>query len=317
MKDNDVVTIRQYPSSFTAFIITVGIALGVALIYEGIKFIKNMIKEGLEAKSNSAKNQTTNYPTISGGSNQSALGKTIPLICGKTLFTPYVIGMPYTTIGGTDGKDVYFHCLYLIGYKDIQVKNIKLGIYELASNQANVENGAITIDGEYYDPQAYNIGLELKQNDSEVSLYPQKVVETDYNVELTNNDSGALKCYGFSAKYPQKMQVEIQFNGLIGYTDEGKPKSVETKVSLQMSIDGGNTWVPFGYFAGCSSHSTKEITIDGETSMTEESVFTRQKNEVMRFVSERVFTWEEKIKDDRSQETCLILLNYDLRTFKS
>lgn len=268
--------------------------LGTVLIPLGADLIKKKIKEDLLASIDSIKNnQTEESPTISGASNQLASGKSIPLILGKTMMTPYVIGQWYTTIGGTDGEEVYFHCLYLLGYKDIQVKNISLGIYEIASNNAGVENGIIEVDGTYYKASEYGIQLELKQNNTEVSLYDTKVIEEDNNVELVKNSSGMLETYGFSAKFPYKCQIEIQLNGLTGFTDKGNPKNATVKVGIQMSIDGGNTWIPFAAVTGCTSSEIKNITIEEETSQMYESTFTKKKNKVMRFVAERIFTWEE------------------------
>ena len=295
--ENDVVTVREYPSAAvmaTTIIVGVVFSVGAYLVNLGADLIKKKLKEELLANDNSASNnQTEQSPTISGASNQLASGKSIPLILGKTMMTPYVIGQWYTTIGGTDGEEVYFHCLYLLGYKDIQVKNIALGIYEIASNSAGVENGIITVDGTYYKAEKYGIQLELKQNNTEVSLYDTKVIEEDNNVELVKNSSGMLETYGFSAKFPYKCQIEIQLNGLTGFTDKGNPKDATVKVGIQMSIDGGNTWIPFAAVTGCTSSEIKNITIEEETSQMYESTFTKKKNKVMRFVAERIFTWEE------------------------
>lgn len=322
IKDNDVISVREFPRGTVIPAIIIS-ALVIAPAIYGIgesfgwwtaigNWFKNKFKNWLGLDGDVASNeqeQLTTYPTVSGSKNQLALGKTIPLILGKTYFTPYIIGKPYTTIGGEDGKEVYYHCLYLIGYNDIKVKDISLGIYPICSNDGvtkgvlpsknyapeqsviqEIENGELALNYEtttaHYNPKEYNMKLELQQGANEVSLYDQKVVQTDFNTELLHpHGEKALDVYAFSSKYPQKIEVEIQFNGLIGYDNEGKKQNRTVEIGLQMSIDGGSTWTEFGAFTGCNSSRVE----NGETIST----FTRQKNETMRFVATREFTYKE------------------------
>ena len=286
IQDDDLISIRQYPNS-TAALIVGGIVAAYA-IADGInvacgneswtkKALRKLVQWCLpETDSTSSdREQLKNYPTISGAKNTSSLGKTIPLVLGKSKFTPYYIGQPYTTIGGTDGKDVYYHCLYLLGYNDIQVRNISLGIYELSANdgqtdgvlpsedydtdnpvQTALDSGELGLNfgsNAHFDPKEYGIQLELQQGANEVSLYDQKVVQSQLGTELLYpHGASRLEVYSFSAKYPHKVSVEIQLNGLIGYTSEGKKKNATVKVGVQMSVDGGTTWQPFASFAGCT-----------------------------------------------------------------
>lgn len=223
--------------------------------------------------------------------------------------TPYYIGQPYTTIGGEDGQEEYFHCLYLLGYNDIQVRDISMGIYKLSANDGtegvsqddyetplstdlmNGKPALLTGSKAHFDPKQYNIQLEIQQGENEVSLYDQKVVQNKVGTELTNGEDRTpvslprLVVNQFSAKYPHKVEVEIQFNGLCSYKDDGTRGDATTKVGIQMSVDGGTTWIPFANFTGCTStENTDDMSV---------SVFTKSKNEMLRYVASREFTWEE------------------------
>lgn len=144
--------------------------------------------------SNSTSSELESIPTISGAKNQSGFDKAIPLVLGRHRFTPYYCGNPYRTVSGTDGEKQTFHALYMLGYNNLQVTDIKLGLIDLAYNRdyekngqtvsvETVDDGMIEVNGRW-NKDKYNIKLELKQNEEEASLYPQKVVEEQLNIEL-------------------------------------------------------------------------------------------------------------------------------------
>ncbi len=324
IKDGDFISIREFPSALSTgaiIAITIGSLVAGYAIADGINVLcgneswtkrlaRSIVKWALgdtESATNNQQEDFTNYPTISGAKNQSALGSVIPLVLGKTLYTPRYIGKPYTTIGGEDGKDVYFHCLYLLGQSDLQVEDVSLGIYKISANNgeessvypsdnydkssahaSKVDSGELGLlygTNAHYDPEKYGIKLELQQGDSEVSLYNQKVVQTEYNTELLHpHGDMALDVYSFSAKYPQKVELEVQFNGLIGYTNEGAKKDATVKLGVQMSVDGGETWIPFVSFNGSQGSVENGYAV---------STFTRQKNETLRFVATKEFSYDE------------------------
>lgn len=248
-------------------------------------------------------------PTLQGARNQSGYDKPIPLVLGKHLLTPYYCGSPYHTIIGEDGEEEYYNALYMLGYNDIQVTDIKLGQLDLASNSEKKENGNLTIDGRYKS-DSYDITLELQQSD-EVSLYPQKVIEESLGIELIHiNDSKStdniLQVNRFSAKYPHIVELEFTINGLIGYNDSGEQQEKSIKLGIDVSFDGGKT---YEYFATptCYDKSKSEITsckwskgdsedikIGTETvNVKGTAKITRKKNKVMRFVARRTFTLAE------------------------
>ncbi|MDR1176046.1 MAG: hypothetical protein LBK83_11330, partial [Treponema sp.] len=231
-------------------------------------------------------------PQLRGAKNQSAYGHPVPIVLGKHLFTPLYIGRPYTTIGGTDGEDQYFHALYLLGYSRLKISDIKLGeIGYLAGNGSAVMDGTLPFDGrpEY---AASNPRLELQQGASEVSLYPQAVVEEQLSVELSYPEgSSPLQALRHTAQNPMKVQVEFTLNnGLISYNDKGDKQDAAVSVSIQWrktTEDDSDNWKPFGQ-AGAGQagiyYSAPVTTI------------TRQKAKIMRFVAERDFSYSD-VKD--------------------
>lgn len=117
---------------------------------ESVNPVEEYLKEQ-QNKINNDSEKTQDIPTIQGSKNRVATNNPIPLVIGKSLYTPLVIGNGYTTIDpndGTLGENQYYKCLYLLGYNDIEIRDIKLGIYSLATNADNVTNGRITMDGD-------------------------------------------------------------------------------------------------------------------------------------------------------------------------
>lgn len=325
LKDGDICVIRQYPSEIvTGFIAVLSFAMWGITIGFGIEKGIEKLKNNTKSESNSPE-ETVTHPSISGSKNSSAYGRPVPLILGKTYFTPYYVGSSsngYTTIYGEDGKDELYTNLYILGYKNLQVRDIRLGQITIAYNDGKhkgvlqsegysslksstkeVENGEIPLNYTYdllnqnrniayFNPEDYKINLELKQNGKNISFFNQKVVQTiinsellsTYNKEDENIDN--VNVYGFSAKYPQKVQLEIQFpNGIIGYDKEGEKKNVKVGIRILMSVNGGTNWTvvssPFD-----TSNATGSITVENGT-----TYFEYQKAETMRFVANISFTY--------------------------
>jgi hypothetical protein len=258
------------------------------------------IKSALSTSSNNSSTSTTDTrPSIKGANNTTQYGHAFPLVIGLSRYYPMWCGTGYTEISGEDGEDQYYNVLWMLGYGDLAVGAMKFGEIDLASNGFTekyingkytldigdyVENGTIPIDGaEKYQG---NTSLEIQSGATEVSLYSQRVVQEDFDsIELINADGDALVSEKFSAYNPQKIQVEIYFASLYSYNDNGDMQDATVNVKLEISFDGGKSWIPFNSsgFANCSSY-------DSSTGI---STFTRAKNKNMRFVAERTLTYSE------------------------
>ena len=299
LKEDDVCTIRQTHGLITSLV------TGIQAAVNGRSFtdqwdsnkkdiqkkISDWLAEGNEepdAPTNKNVDTTTQtIPQLAGAKNASAYGKYVPLVLGRSIYTSNYCGNQYRTISGTDGEKQTFHCLYLLGYKDIQVQDIKLGMTLLSSNPNLRDNGVFQnseIDGRW-DAETYNIQLELEQG-SDVSIYPQKVSEEQLNIELLNTGTKKLELNRFSAKNPQTIEIEFTLNGLIGYSENGDEQEKSVQVQIKISFDGGTTYEPFGQIVGTG------ITYDSSTGV---STITRKKNKVMRFIATRTLTASEAL----------------------
>ena len=160
LQNGDVCVLRQYPSDPATAVVTTLVVVGVLGLGETVTkaitghgfayWVKEGIKNWLFADSNGVSNSIDTsietLPSLSGGKNQSAFGKVIPLVLGQVYWTPYYeCKMPYNTISGEDGCDQYYHCLYLLSYKDVQVDSVSIGLETLSENNQHVENGDLPI----------------------------------------------------------------------------------------------------------------------------------------------------------------------------
>lgn len=321
LQNNDVVTIRVFPSNDTSLSVLnwivapvssliVGAAYGnwSGSLVGGVQLIKDYIRDQFEQDKGADIGNAVQIPTINGAKNQSGAGKVIPLLLGQSLYSPIFVSQAYTDIDpddGSDGENQYFHALYCLGYNDIDLRKVSLGIYPLSVDRQNgtskesldcsnnAENGVV-----HYSKDKYKQELELQQNGDEVSLYPQKVVQETFSTELLHPEGAdALVVQPFSAKYPQKIQIEIQFQNLVKFNDEGKQENNSVEIGVAYSLDGGATYKPFSAFRAKSSVIT--IKDNGDKRFSDgkgkykSTVFTGAKNKGMRFVAEKIFSYDE------------------------
>jgi len=312
LKDGDLCGVQQYASGSAGDFFMEVLVPGYHIFKPALKWMGKKLVKWLIGKPDSGTEEESESgektPTIGGCKNSSSRNKTIPLILGKTLMTPYLIGDPYTTIDTSSDKGQhYFHALYIVGYNKLQIRDIALGNNIIAPNDgsggcvsqsdyttaqtSDLESGfpAVKKTGAFYPPASYQPKIEIQQGANEVSLYPQKVVQEEFGDCISTSGGQPNFSSGyrfFSARYPHKVEVEIQMpNGLIAYK-EGKKKDHMVTIRLAMSRDGGATWEPFAYFNRASSTAT-------DSSGNSCSTFKRKNKDEMNFVASRTFTYNE------------------------
>lgn len=320
LKENDIVTIRQFPSNDTAVTVVNWVLdpLGSLIVgattghWEGTALgLKNVAIEAIAdlfKQDNKTTGTTEKIPTISGAKNQSGAGKVIPLVIGESMYTPIYAAQAYTDIDpndGTDGENQYLHALFCLGYNNIDLRKVSLGIYPLSVDRQNGTSSE-SLDcsnSEEKNTVHYNLGLyqqklELRQHGEEVNLFPQKVVQENFNTELIHPEgANALVVQPFSAKYPQKIQIEIQFQNLVKYDDNGDMTENSVEIGCAYSLDGGATYKPFNAFY--AKKSDIKITDKGNNDFGNNkgqykvTEFKGTKNKAMRFVAEKTFTYDE------------------------
>ena len=313
LKNGDCCVIRQYPSSpVIAIAVTAGViaAYGVSdAITYGVtgkhihQHLGDAIKEGLQkwllpasdGATNQQPEQIQNLPSVYGSKNQSAFGKVVPLILGKTYFTPYnECKTAYNTISGADGCDQMYNCLYIIGQKDLQIEDVSMGLEVLATNSGHVENGALTITSDKFPVADYNTQLELQCGEDEVSLFPQKVVQENMQMQIMNVEGLSEPFYAYSSRYAQKVELEFTFGGLVGYNSDGTKKDATAEITIEYSFDGGETWQFGGNPSGNCKFDFSEATITHNyDSSTHKITFTGQKTKTLRYVLTHTPSYED------------------------
>ncbi len=225
-------------------------------------------------------------PDMRGCPNKSGKDSPYPFVIGKSYFVPTYLGCPYITPADEYGTKQTYHVLYNLGYGKVNVSDIFLGLKPLATNVARQRNGEIVIDG-FYNQSKYQIHLEIQES-AEVSLYNQKVIQQDINTELvfpydpTGQSQERLILDEISSLYPQKVEVEFYFDGLVGRTSDGKDCEGAVKLKVEYSLDGGNTFYPFAQVGNVSGSSYDSST--GETTLRMKMYHS------MRLVATRVFS---------------------------
>ena len=184
--------------------------------------------------------------------------------------------------------------MYLLSVNEVNVTDICLGLHTLAKNTAKQRAGAINVsDGEYSDSD-YGLRLEV-QNSNEVSIFDQKVVQQDLNKELMHPEGTLLVepwDLEFSSPYPQKVEVEIGLDGLVGKDSEGKETFGSVGIKLEYSTDGGQTYKDFGTFA-CTGLNAGESVTHSES--THETTITMKDYHSMRLVATKTFSTQAEI----------------------
>ena len=324
LKENDIVTIRQFPSN-DGYDVASWIFAPVTSVIQGFRtgdwtgsnIVKKSLKSIFESESDTITTKdigsTESIPTISGAKNQSGAGKVIPLVIGESMYTPIYAAQAYTDIDpndGTDGENQYLHALFCLGYNNIDLRKVSLGIYPLSVDRQNgTSSKSLDCSNSeekntvHYNKSLYQQELELRQHGEEVSLFPQKVVQENFNTELLHPEGAdALVVQPFSAKYPQKIQIEIQFQNLVKYNDNGDMTENSVEIGCAYSLDGGATYKPFNAFYAKKSDisitdkGNKDFgSNNGQYKVTE---FKGKKNKAMRFVAEKTFTYDEAFNTD-------------------
>ena len=315
LKDDEVCTVRCFSSGVAAIVASVitGLVVGYFVtdkIVEAVtgKSITDRIRTGLAkwligddaqaGKDVKSPEAIKSIPQVRGAKNSYCTENVYPYVMGRHVFTPLYIACPYTEIGGEDGEEQFFTALYIAGYSDLRITDFKLGELDIATNKAHIMNGFVQCDGLF----GKNVPkIEIQQGAAEVSLYPQKVNEEQLSIELLHPDgANPLEVIRFTAKNPQRVQVEFTIPGLIAYNDKGEKSNATVKISVEWRGSGEENWKPFGKISGANSYENGISTI------------TRSKAKSMRFVAEKNFSYDEIINvRDRIAEIRVLRVNVE------
>lgn len=132
---------------------------------------------------------------LTGGSNKANPWGQVPVVHGKMYVEPVYAALPYTEYAGVDGADAYLRMLFVVGYRRLDITDIKIGDNLLATNAAGTVSGDVVADGIYANAQ-----IELWQAGSMNSIYPYAVIEDAVNIPITRRSGTANLVMSASAK---------------------------------------------------------------------------------------------------------------------
>jgi len=157
-----------------------------------------------------------------------------------------------------------------------------------------VEDGELFFDGDSFLSKS-RPQIELIQSERESELYPQAVREEMLNIELLHpKDDSALKVVRFSAKNPQKIQVEITMPcGLLKYDKNGDKEDTSVSISVRWRVSRPKNEENWKEFAQFGSGNQEKILYSSPI-----TTITRSKTKVMRFIAEKTFTSYSQVSDE-------------------
>lgn len=205
----------------------VGAVIGVGLVMSGIGLMVNQAFTDItshysdepskrKSKTDSLK-EAENTLGLSDGSNQNILDHRYPVVLGKHLVNPYVVGSGYNTTlteeNGIDGGQ-YLTKLFAVGYGPLKLTDFKLGETLLAYNRTFESTEKNTImhgllqgwneadTGDILKKwKNNNVSIEILQagtllkddNNKYGTLYPQTVEQLDVGANILNIKDGDIK----------------------------------------------------------------------------------------------------------------------------
>jgi len=222
-----------------------------------------------------------NVYSIRGATNKTTRWGKIPIVIGKHLMAPPYAANGYTEIGGTDGVDQYVRLLYVLGYSELSVKNIKFGDQLVATNAADVRNGAIDCTTGLYSGI---VEAEIRQDrvsGTAPTLYPYTMCEENINAELKSTET-IQRLTGKNVGY---ISVDVCFDrGLFAYNSDGALVNATVQLAAEYRLEGDASWLTIGTFDGATS------------------TITRARRELMRFTASKNVTpdpdkgWEVRVR---------------------
>ncbi|MFO1126385.1 MAG: host specificity factor TipJ family phage tail protein [Methylocystis sp.] len=169
--------------------------------------------------------------SIEGFRNVANPDGVVPCVLGKLRFAPPYAALPYTEVSG---GETYLRALFLVGYGQVKIRNIKLG-------DTPIENFK-------------EIEVEIREGlpgDAPVTLYPTQVLEERLSIDL---NQAYVTTYGphtrFTASDAQEVQVDIAFpNGLfwmhtvvVGGTSTTYPLPLSVAIRIETRLNGTGSW---------------------------------------------------------------------------
>lgn len=246
----------------------VGLAVGASLITSGAAMMVGAgISELMYTKPNSPtlkdQNQQKERYGLSGTSNKVSLGSKYPVIFGRHVITPPIVGNYYTELENNDGTgDQFMNVLLCVGYNQLKLSDFKIGLNELASNSGDIRNGRIPVTG------SYDAEIEIRQDGLYPDLYSYRHYEEQISAEVQYFESEAdFKETRTTIKNTTGIYIILTFQGLYSLTSDGGYNYASATIGVKYRKKGGTTWT-----------------------LAEEKTFTNERNDVLRYYISKKFS---------------------------
>ena len=265
LKEGDNVFARMFVGDMSDWDVAGRVVVGILSL--GITEIVNMgvqcYKARAEAEALSAEleklksttnsTEVDNRPFLRGASNTEATSNTQPYVCGRHLFSPYLLASTWHELSGTDGDTQHANIILEGGFNQQVIHTVGTDDIDILTlSDATPQEGVFSCN----TGTAFADGkVEIAQDGELLTAIPElnyKHVSTTANEEvpkISDINSGEAEDYVFTLdSHARDVEVCISFNsGLYAYNDDGDKISTSVTITPQYSLDGGSTWTTF-YF---------------------------------------------------------------------
>ena len=257
IKNTDHIIIRDTPAGAVAALVSIIIVAVAVAVFVGVAlYMKKKAAQKKTKDTTDEKDEVQNRPYLKGAQNSVATSKTQPYFIGENLFTPYIMNAGgnnykgFSTISGTDGQDQFYNVVLEGGFNKQVIRKIFCDDVVLKTFSDNTpQEGIYDFDetSVFYD-EASKIEIAQDGQPFEIDVLNYKIVEQQTNSNLLKKDAENYQPLIFTLeKKTFAADVEILFNGLMAYTDEGYKRPRKVVVIPSYSLDNGTTWTQFAF----------------------------------------------------------------------
>lgn len=208
-----------------------GVGLGTAAIYAGVyggvmvagSMLLTMAQSALMSTprqsggTSSMSESTTSF--IEGARNSINKYGVVPINLGTNRMFPNQAALPYVE---TSGENQYSRQIFTYGYGKVVISERKLGETNIESfEEVEIED---KLEGDL------NAGLNLYSND---------VFQQDYNVNITKEAGYIVRT---TEKNTDEAEIDITFQGLTKYNDQGNRTNTTVEFEIQYTPTGTEDW---------------------------------------------------------------------------
>lgn len=227
--------------------------------------ISELMMQGINKPSLKEQKQEEQRYGLTGTSNRVSLGSKYPVLFGRHIIVPPIVGNYYTELESNDGTgDQFMRVLLCVGYNQLKIEKLKIGLNDLAINTNDVRNGYIDSTGNY------DAEIEVRQNGNYPSLYNYKKYEEQISAEVKYFPDGNYTETRQTIKNTTGIYIIISFQGLFSLSSKGEYKNASATIGVKYRAKGATTWLS-----------------------ASEKTYTNNKNSVLRYSISKNFSQSE------------------------